>query len=73
VVPLVLQLVDEAGERATALEARGSSLPGRRTFYVEEPDSRLQRFARWFLAAASLAVVASVVVPAVAAIFGSAA
>ncbi|WP_138413793.1 energy-coupling factor transporter transmembrane component T family protein [Sinomonas gamaensis] len=72
VVPLVLQLVDEAGERATALEARGSSLRGRRTFYVEEPDSRLQRSARWFLAVASLAVVASVVVPAILGIFGSA-
>jgi energy-coupling factor transport system permease protein len=72
VVPLVLQLVDEAGERATALEARGSSLRGRRTFYVEEPDSRLQRWVRWSLAVASLAVVASVVVPAVVGTFGSA-
>ena len=71
VVPLVLQLVDEAGERATALEARGASLPGRRTSYVGEPDSRTQRWVRWALAVMSLVVVASVVVPAVVAVFGS--
>lgn len=66
VVPLVLQLIDEAGERAAALEARGHALPGRRTSYIEEPDSRLQRAVRWALAGASAVVVAAVVVPAVA-------
>ncbi|WP_334170783.1 energy-coupling factor transporter transmembrane component T family protein [Sinomonas sp.] len=66
VVPLVLQLVDEAGERAAALEARGHGLPGRRTSYVDEPDSPAQRTVRWALAAASAVLVASVVVPAVA-------
>ncbi|WP_422936417.1 energy-coupling factor transporter transmembrane component T [Sinomonas sp. P47F7] len=70
VVPLVLQLVDEAGERAAALEARGQALPGRRTSYTDEPDSRAQRALRWLLAVASLAVVLSVVVPAVVGVFG---
>ncbi|WP_268815214.1 energy-coupling factor transporter transmembrane component T family protein [Sinomonas albida] len=70
VVPLVLQLVDEAGERAPALEARGQALPGRRTSYVDEPDSRAQRALRWVLAVASLAVVVSVMVPAVAGVLG---
>nr|WP_245827798.1 energy-coupling factor transporter transmembrane component T [Sinomonas mesophila] len=65
-VPLVLALVDEAGERAVALEARGQSLPGQRTAYRAEPDSPAQRALRWALAAASAAIVASVVVPAIA-------
>ncbi|WP_443020293.1 energy-coupling factor transporter transmembrane component T family protein [Sinomonas cyclohexanicum] len=64
--PLVLALVDEAGERATALEARGHRLPGPRTSYVDEPDSGPQRALRWGLAAACVGIVASVVVPAVA-------
>ncbi|MEA5454291.1 energy-coupling factor transporter transmembrane component T [Sinomonas sp. JGH33] len=70
VVPLVLQLVDEAGERAAALEARGQTLPGRRTSYVDEPDSRGQRVLRWVLAMGSLAVVLAVVVSAVARVLG---
>jgi energy-coupling factor transport system permease protein len=70
VVPLVLQLVDEAGERAAALEARGQALPGRRTSFLDEPASTAQRALRWVLAVASLAVVASIVVPAVAAVLG---
>ncbi|KHL03069.1 hypothetical protein LK10_09750 [Sinomonas humi] len=65
VVPLVLQLVDEAGERGAALEARGYSLPGRRTSYLDEPDSRTQRVVRWALAVVCAGVVASVVIPAV--------
>ena len=73
VVPLVLQLVDEAGERAAALEARGYALPGRRTSYVDEPDSRTQRVLRWTLASASVVLVASVVVPAVAGVLTGAA
>lgn len=71
VVPLVLQLVDEAGERASALEARGASLPGRRTSYVDEPDSLGQRCVRWVLVAGTVALVAAVVVPAVASVFGA--
>ena len=63
-VPLVLALVDEAGERATALEARGQSLPGRRTAYRAEPDSPAQRALRWALAAASAGIAAGAVVPA---------
>lgn len=65
ILPLVLALVDEAGERAAALEARGQSLPGARTSYVDEPDSRLQRALRWALVAACVGIVGSVVVPAV--------
>lgn len=71
--PLVLALVDEAGERATALEARGHRLPGRRTSYLSEPDSPGQRVLRWALAAASAGIAASVVVPAVAAAVSGAA
>ena len=66
-VPLVLALVDEAGERAVALEARGQALPGPRTSYRPEPDSRFQRGLRWALAVGSAAIVAAAVVPAVAA------
>ena len=65
-VPLVLALINEAGERAIALEARGQALPGRRTAYRAEPDSSAQRALRWLLAATSAAIIASVVVPAVA-------
>lgn len=65
-VPLVLALVDEAGERALALEARGQALPGPRTAYVDEPDSTPQRVLRWSLAAAAAGTVAAVVVPGVA-------
>jgi energy-coupling factor transport system permease protein len=63
-LPLVLALVDEAGERALALESRGQGLPGRRTAYAEEPDSAPQRALRWTLAAACLLGTAAVVVPA---------
>lgn len=73
VVPLVLQLVEEAGERAAALEARGQGLPGRRTSYVDEPDSPVQRVLRWALAGASAVLVASVVVPAIAGVLTAAA
>jgi energy-coupling factor transport system permease protein len=60
-VPLVLALVDEAGERAAALEARGQALPGRRTSYVDEPDSATQRVFRWVLVVASAALVGAVI------------
>ncbi|WP_369047202.1 energy-coupling factor transporter transmembrane component T [Sinomonas sp. P10A9] len=66
VLPLVLALVDEAGERATALDARGQRLPGPLTSYVDEPDSAAQRVLRWALAAACVGIVGSVVVRAVA-------
>ncbi|WP_188782082.1 energy-coupling factor transporter transmembrane component T, partial [Sinomonas atrocyanea] len=65
-VPLVLALVDEAGERALALDARGQALPGPRTAYVDEPDSAAQRALRWALVVASAAMVAAAVVPGVA-------
>ena len=65
-LPLVLALVDEAGERAVALEARGQSLPGPRTAYRPEPDSRAQRAVRWSLVVAGAAILASAVVPALA-------
>lgn len=45
-VPLVLSLVEDAGTRSAALEARGLSNAGPRTSYREVPDSRLQRTAR---------------------------
>lgn len=43
IVPLVLGLVQDAGERAQALDARGFSNPGPRSSYREVPDSRAQR------------------------------
>ncbi|WP_308190492.1 energy-coupling factor transporter transmembrane component T family protein [Sinomonas notoginsengisoli] len=69
VLPLVFALVDEAGERAAALEARGQRLPGTRTSYVDEPDSLAQKALRWALMAACVGIVGSVVVPALAAPF----
>ncbi|MDQ0259986.1 energy-coupling factor transport system permease protein [Sinomonas atrocyanea] len=62
-VPLVLALVDEAGERALALDARGQALPGPRTAYVDEPDSAAQRALRWALVAVSAALVVAALVP----------
>ncbi|GHG41126.1 hypothetical protein GCM10012320_03190 [Sinomonas cellulolyticus] len=64
ILPLVLALVDEAGERATALDARGQTLPGPRTAYLDEPDSRAQRGLRWTLVAAGVLIAGSVVLPA---------
>ena len=57
-VPLVLSLVDEAGIRAAALQARGFGSAGPRTSYREVPDPPAQRWIRLvlvFAAAASIA------------------
>jgi energy-coupling factor transport system permease protein len=56
-VPLVLSLIEDAGTRAAALEARGLSRPGPRTSYREVPDSATQRTARTVLVLAALAAV----------------
>lgn len=56
-VPLVLSLIDDAGTRAAALEARGLSNTGPRTSYREVADSGLQRAARIVLVLAALAAV----------------
>lgn len=46
-LPLVLGLVNEAGTRAQALDARGFRRPGPRTSYREVHDSAAQRLFRW--------------------------
>lgn len=46
VVPLVLGLIDDAGTRAQALDARGFGRPGPRTSYREVPDSAAQQSIR---------------------------
>lgn len=56
-VPLVLSLIEDAGTRAAALEARGLSNAGPRTSYRQVPDSGLQRAVRAVLVLAALAVV----------------
>lgn len=56
-VPLVLSLIEDAGMRTAALEARGFSNSGPRTSYREVPDSRLQRVLRVALLAAAAAAV----------------
>ncbi|MGN7149119.1 energy-coupling factor transporter transmembrane component T family protein [Arthrobacter sp. SAFR-179] len=56
-VPLVLSLIEDAGTRAAALEARGLSNTGPRTSYREVADSGLQRAARTVLVLAALAAV----------------
>jgi energy-coupling factor transport system permease protein len=56
-VPLVLGLIDDAGIRAQALEARGFGGPGPRTSYrqVEDPPrQRLFRAVALILAAAAV-------------------
>lgn len=58
VVPLVLGLIDEAGTRAQALDARGFGRPGPRTSYREVPDSAAQHRIR---AAALLLATAAVI------------
>jgi len=45
-VPLVLALMDDAGSRAQALEARGFGSPGPRTSYRDVADPPLQRHLR---------------------------
>lgn len=57
-VPLVLAMVEEAGTRAAALEARGLSSTGPRTSYRAVPDSSLQRVVRAVLVLAALTAVA---------------
>ncbi len=56
-VPLVLGLVDDAGNRAQALEARGFGSPGPRTSYrqlEDPPRQRIFRAAALLLAAAAV-------------------
>jgi energy-coupling factor transport system permease protein len=57
-IPLVLSLVEDAGTRAAALEARGFSSPGPRTSYREVPDSVIQRLLRMLLVGAAAVAVA---------------
>ena len=56
-VPLVLSLIEDAGTRAAALEARGLSSTGPLTSYREVPDSSLQRTARAVLVLLAVAAV----------------
>jgi energy-coupling factor transport system permease protein len=57
-VPLVLSLIDQAGSRAAALEARGFGTPGPHTSYREVPDPPLQRLLRVVLLLAAAAAIA---------------
>ena len=57
-VPLVLALIDDAGSRAQALDARGFGSPGPRTSYrnvADPPAQRRFRAAALVLAAAAVA------------------
>ncbi|MFN3925540.1 MAG: energy-coupling factor transporter transmembrane component T [Pseudarthrobacter sp.] len=58
-VPLVLSLIEDAGTRTAALEARGFSNPGPRTSYRDVPDPRGQRVLRAALLVAAAAAVAA--------------
>ncbi|WP_255768523.1 energy-coupling factor transporter transmembrane component T [Pseudarthrobacter sulfonivorans] len=58
-VPLVFSLVDEAGTRAQALEARGFGSRGPRTSYREVPDPPFQRVLRLVLLLAAVAAIAA--------------
>ena len=58
-VPLVLSLIEDAGTRTAALEARGFSNPGPRTSYRDVPDPIRQRVLRGVLLAAAAAAVAA--------------
>ncbi|OAE01566.1 energy-coupling factor transporter transmembrane component T [Arthrobacter sp. OY3WO11] len=58
-VPLVLSLIEDAGTRTAALEARGFSNPGPRTSYRDVPDPILQRVLRAVLLGAAAAAVAA--------------
>jgi energy-coupling factor transport system permease protein len=55
-IPLVLALIQDAGERAHALDARGFNAPGQHSTYREVADSRAQR--RFRQAALGLAAAA---------------
>lgn len=57
-IPLVLSLVEEAGTRSAALEARGFGNAGPRTSYREVPDPPLQRRLRLVLLLAAAAAIA---------------
>jgi energy-coupling factor transport system permease protein len=56
-VPLVLSLVEEAGTRAAALQARGFGNAGPRTSYREVPDPPAQRCVRLVLVFAAVAAI----------------
>lgn len=58
-VPLVLSLVEEAGTRAAALQARGFGSSGPRTSYREVPDPPAQRCVRVVLLLAAVAAIAA--------------
>lgn len=58
-VPLVLSLIEEAGTRASALDARGFSSTGPRTSYRQVPDPRGQRIVRAGLVLAAAGAVAA--------------
>lgn len=58
-VPLVLSLIEEAGTRASALDARGFGSTGPRSSYREVPDSSGQRILRAGLLLAAAAAVAA--------------
>jgi energy-coupling factor transport system permease protein len=57
-VPLVSALVEEAGTRAAALDARGFTSAGPRTSYREVPDKPAERWLRMVLLLAAAAAVA---------------
>lgn len=65
-VPLVLSLVEDAGTRAAALEARGFSSTGPRTSYRTVPDPPAQPIIRLVLVGAAAAAVVARLWPAVA-------
>ncbi|WP_104044286.1 energy-coupling factor transporter transmembrane component T [Arthrobacter sp. ZGTC412] len=58
-VPLVSALVEEAGTRGSALDARGFGSTGPRTSYREVPDRPLERLLRTFLLLAAVVAVAA--------------
>jgi energy-coupling factor transport system permease protein len=58
-VPLVSALVEEAGTRGAALEARGFGSTGPRTNYRDVPDRFLERLLRILLLLAAVAAVAA--------------
>lgn len=58
-IPLVLLLVEEAGTRAAALQARGFGSAGPRTSYREVPDPPVQRRVRLVLLLAAVVAVAA--------------
>lgn len=62
-VPLVSALVEEAGTRAAALEARGFTGTGPRTSYRVVPDTDRQRWLRLLLLLGAAAAVAARLLP----------